>query len=43
MAAEALMLELLCYQMHQEYVYYTVETDPMKKAAHARNIEHYKQ
>ena len=39
MAAEAATLQAVLYQIQQEYVYYTVETDPVKKQLHARNIQ----
>ena len=39
MATEAATLQAILYQIQQEYVYYTVETDPIKKQSHARNIQ----
>ena len=39
MATEAATLQAILYQIQQEYVYYTVETDPVKKQSHARNIQ----
>ena len=38
MAANAVKLATLYYQIQQERVYYTVETDPIRKLVHALNI-----
>ena len=38
MAANAVKLATLYYQIQQETIYYTVETDPIRKLVHALNI-----
>ena len=38
MAANAVRLPTLYYQIQQETIYYTVETDPIRKLVHALNI-----
>ena len=38
MAANAVKLATLYYPIQQESVYYTVETDPIRKLVHALNI-----
>ena len=38
MAANAVKLATLYYQIQQESAYYTVETDPIRKLVHALNI-----
>ena len=40
MAAKAVTLEVIFYQLQQETVYYLAELDPVKKAQHLRNIQH---
>ena len=38
MAANAVKLVTLYYQIQQETIYYTVETDPIRKLVYALNI-----
>ena len=38
MAPNAVRLATLYYQIQQETIYYTVETDPIRRLVHALNI-----